>query len=362
MSRVTTPIALPTEDSVQEVPPDGRARGGVPSTGIDVGSCPVCGGEKALDLGLCLPCAGQLNSALAFVRPPRSALERAGVADRLKAVLPGDTLAEAVHLASGGHRAVAAVPAPAAGAVLSAFAEVGIPVRIAPTGTARGSLPNGLAAASTIAVVLGCVVGWMTSSAALLVASPMFGALLWLLAQRELRKPVVRGANALLPFPRPVREKVVGSLSGLPDGAARDLLSDVVRLARLLHERARDAGDDETPEDLGELLVLASEAAQDLARLDEIQDLLDGQPATGSQETGREADALVAAHSAHARLHSYLNDAIWVMGQASRRLAEGGGDAAELARLARDIDGRLRAHAAALDEVEDLLSSGSTDG
>ena len=125
---------------------DGRARADEPT--VDTGDgggqtdavasafatdstlCPTCGGGRRLDLGVCLPCAGEVGTALLFVRRPANGNDRAAIAHRLSSVLPSPATPEAIRLASGGNRAVAAVPALAADAVAAAFAQVGVPLRV----------------------------------------------------------------------------------------------------------------------------------------------------------------------------------------------------------------------------------------
>ena len=125
------------------------------------------------------------------------------------------------------------------------------------------------------------------------------------------------------------------ALMSLPEGTPRTLLSDAVRLGRLLWERAEVTGDVDIVEDTSELLALAADAATDLARVEEARRVMAGQKAEGAPAPATNAGAMEAVEASRQRLHDLLFDAVRAMGGANRRLPEVGGQGPALAQLAR---------------------------
>ena len=147
------------------------------------------------------------------------------------------------------------------------------------------------------------------------------------------------------------------ALMSLPAGTPRTLLSDVVRLGRLLWERAGVTGDVDIVEDTSELMALAADAATDLARVEEAGRVMAGQPAETEAALVRRTEALDAIEASRQRLHDLLLDAVRSMGGANRRLPEAGGQGPELARLADAIEISRAAEAEAVAEMKQLLVS-----
>jgi hypothetical protein len=143
----------------------------------------------------------------------------------------------------------------------------------------------------------------------------------------------------------------------LPVGTPRTLLSDVVRLGRLLWKRAAATGDVDIVEDTSELLSLAGDAATDLARVEEAGRVMASRGAESATALVRRTEALEAIEVSRHRLHDLLLDAVRAMGGAHRRLPEAGGQGPELARLAEAIETSRVAEAGAVEEMKRLLVS-----
>ena len=140
----------------------------------------------------------------------------------------------------------------------------------------------------------------------------------------------------------------------LPAGTPRTLLSDVVRLGRLLWERAAETGDVDIVEDTSELLSLAADAATDLARVEEAGRVMASQGTQSAAALVRRTGALEAIEVSRHRLHDLLLDAVRAMGGANRRLPEAGGQGPELARLADAIETSRLAQGEAVAEMKRL--------
>ena len=217
-------------------------------------------------------------------------------------------------------------------------------------------IPPGLGVVLVSVLMVGPLVG-LFSGNLLFLASPLYAGLLWILAQIHLRRPAACEGQNDPWLPRDVEERLVTALMSLPVGTPRTLLSDAVRLGRLLWARAAVTGDIDIVEDTSELLALAADAATDLARVEEASWVMSAQKAEGGASQGVCTGTSEAIDVSRRRLHDLLSDTVGAMGGANRRLPEAGGQGAELARLSDAIETSRVAQAAAGLEVNRLLVS-----
>jgi hypothetical protein len=196
----------------------------------------------------------------------------------------------------------------------------------------------------------------LLSGQLLFFGSPLYAGLLWILAQFHLRRPAACAGNSDPWLPSAVEERLVTALMSLPSGTARTLLSDAVRLGRLLWERAEGSGDVDIVEDTSQLLALAADAATDLARVEEAHRVMASQKPGGASALVTPKGPLEAVEASRRRLHDLLLDAVRAMGGAHRRLPEAGGHGPDLAQLADAIETSRLAQSVAVAEVERLLA------
>jgi hypothetical protein len=321
----------------------------------EVGSCVLCDGPDTLDLTVCLDCASRTGDGLVFVGQSLRRAERARVVEHMHGILPPGVDWEAFNLAAKGYLPLASVPLAAAKQVLGAFAQRSVPAQLIPKRWGVAPIPPGLGLVLLSVLMTGALVGW-ASGQILFFGSPLYAGLLWILAQIHLRRPAACSGKTDPWLPRDVEERVVTALMSLPVGTPRTLLSDAVRLGRLLWERARVTGDVDIVQDTSDLLALAADAATDLARVEEARRVMTGQGAEGASENVTNMGALEAIDASRQRLHELLLDAVRAMGGANRRLPEAGGQAADLAHLAEAIETSRLAQAGAVAEVNRLLA------
>ena len=321
----------------------------------EIGSCVLCNGPDPLDLAVCLDCASRTGNGLVFVRQAMRKAERANVVERLQGILPPGVEWQAFDLAAKGYQPLASVPLPAVGRVLGAFAHEGVPTHVTPKRWGVAPIPPGLALVLLSVVIVGSLVGLLSGNL-LFLGSPLYAGLLWVLAQLRLRRPAACGGKSDPWLPRDVEGRLVTALVSLPVGTPRTLLSDAVRLGRLLWERAAVTGDVDIVEDTSELLALAADAATDLARVEEAGRVMASRKAEGEAAHGDHTGAGEAIEASRRRLHDLLLDAVRAMGGANRRLSEAGGQGAELTRLADAIEVSRVAQAGAVVEVKQLLT------
>ncbi len=325
-----------------------------PTSVKEVGSCVLCNGPDTLDLAVCLDCASRTGDGLVFVGQSLRKAERGRVVEHLHGILPPGVEWEAFNLAAKGYLPLASVPLPAAEQVLGAFARKSVPAQLIPKRWGVAPIPPGLGLVLLSVLMTGALVG-LVSGQMLFFGSPLYAGLLWILAQIHLRRPAACAGKSDPWLPRDVEKRLVVALMSLPVGTPRDLLSDAVRLGRLLWERARVTGDVDIVKDTSDLLALSADAATDLARVEETRRVIVGQSGEGAKESVP-GGALEAIDASRQRLHDLLLDAVRAMGGANRRLPEAGGQGADLAHLADAIETSRLAQAGAVAEVKRLLA------
>ena len=322
----------------------------------EAGSCVLCDGPDTLHLAVCLDCASRTGDGLVFVRQTIRKAERASVVEHLQGILPPGVEWEAFDLASKGHLPLASVPLSAARQVVEAFAREGVPTQVIPKRWGVAPIPHRLGLVLLSVLMVGPLVGLFSGNLLFLI-SPLYAGLLWVLAQLHLRRPAACDGKSEPWLPHDVEEWLVTALMSLPVGTPRTLLSDVVRLGRLLWKRAAATGDVDIVEDTSELLSLAGDAATDLARVEEAGRVMASRGAESATALVRRTEALEAIEVSRHRLHDLLLDAVRAMGGANRRLPEAGGQGPELARLAEAIETSRVAEAGAVEEMKRLLVS-----
>ncbi len=317
-------------------------------------TCSLCGSPDPLDLTVCLECSSRTGDGLVFVSQSVKGHERQGVTERLQSLLPPGVDWETFDLAAKGHLPLARVPLGTAEHVLAAFAQRNIATHIIPRRWGVAPLPRSMSAVLFAVVVVGSFVG-LASGNLIFLGSPLYAGLLWILAQIRLRRPAACAPTARPWLPPDVERRVIAPLIALPVGTPHTLLSDAVRLGTILRERADASGDGDLVEDTAELLALAADAATEMTRIEQTRRVL-RRNARNPASSGTRREALEAIEASHRHLHSLLLNAVRAMGDAHRRLPSESDRAPDLVHLAKQIERSRTAHAAALSEVEGLLT------
>ena len=152
-------------------------------------ACSVCGESVSAPLALCWNCSSLAGDALVFVRRPENGSEHADAVQALLALLPGRPRSEDLSLAARGHKAVALVPLDEADRIKSLFRGHEVEVVVTPRSSARAPLPVGLRLVVGLILAAGGLAGVLVAPI-LLATSPLVAGLLWLSAQRQLRRPL----------------------------------------------------------------------------------------------------------------------------------------------------------------------------
>ena len=310
--------------------------------------CPICGDPSARGLATCLPCAGLEADGLVFAR--MSATGEGSFSGRLRSLLGYRGDPQGLELAARGHRAIAAVPLQSAGAVSASFAQMGIPVRIASARFGWAPLPATLALALVVMTVAGMAAGW-TSSPRFLLLTPLMLVLTVVLAQIRLKAPIIEPNRSVsLAGSEDLGRMVAGRLNRLASGSARQRLARISGLARILDDRLHRLEDDQAKENLRVLVESAGPVAEELARLEELDEFLD-EPGLADDPQGGEA--VRELEERKARLAGALDSAAHILERAAQGSPETRRSAAELPALARAIESRIEAW----DEVLSIIES-----
>ncbi len=352
---------FPTAGSMRDALLAGREAVDLPSLlyRVQEVGCPLCGTVDDLEIGVCPGCADGATraDALIIVSAPDQHKDRADLADRLS-----NRLGHAVRRADlrdvlSGVRPLASVPADSESSVISALREQSIPVTVEPVGTAWRRIPVSFLATVLAVIVAGLAAGQLAAPS-MMVATPLFGALLLSLAVRRIRTPVLRGSGQTRNrLPEAAERSVRQALATARPGPARSLLKDVVRMAAGVYEQDAAAP---SPGSLGEplegLVVKSCDLAVDLGHLDESLAILEARDRDGSGAVpdDRKLESLSRARQARDGLTQQLLAAVAALGRTRIAIASGESAAAGLSAFSSELEMSATAYADARREVEAL--------
>lgn len=312
-------------------------------------ACDVCGAPDRLGLGACAACADG-GSALLFLKGAARRSERSMLAGWLQGALPARPRSEEVRDAVAGARPLVALSPGAARRATAALRDRGVRSAIVARDRAWGRLPSGFALCLVAVLGFGLAAG-LRAEPSWLVVTPLFAALLSLMALRRARTPLwIPSPGPALALPPTTEREVRRALAELPPGRARRLLHDVARLAAALGDGAEDA-----PRGVAalvpELLGLSSRAALDLHQLEECLSVLETDPPAGVDEEAAR-DAIRRARMARDSLVARLGETVAGLGRARAAAVE---PPDELHGLLARLEEEVAARAVARHEVEALL-------
>ncbi|MDX1392913.1 MAG: hypothetical protein R3195_00925 [Gemmatimonadota bacterium] len=299
---------------------------GSPLSGLR--ACGVCGTPDALGLGTCIACGrGEGHRLLFLERPGRRADRRAlqgWLLDGLGATVETDAAAEAAE----GLRPIASLSGAAAARAVASLSAIGLSAADVPLARRWRRLPVGLLALMAGILAAGLFAA-STTSVGFLLLSVAFVGLTMSAALKRLGQPIwVPPETTVFGLSRSTELVVRAALDGLGGSRAREALTDLATLAAGLV----DVPDGEIPADVEtavhELLVLASDAALDLDRLDGGLAVLERQGGEGPIDVSI-AEAVAKAVEARVLLVRKFDEALASLGRlqaatanAPRRLVE----------------------------------------
>jgi serine/threonine protein kinase len=230
------------------------------------GRCLVCGEPDPTGLTLCARCgpAAAPTDQLILLDPvPGSA--RSERIDLLLTRFGRAKSGTSHHAVASGTQPLARVPQEVVLPALDRLASRGISARAVPVRSAWRAVPISLWAVSLAALVVGVAAGSRVHPM-LLWSAPLMAGLLVIAGVRMVRTPLLEGTPIGARLPDQLERAVLVTSASLPGGTARELFSGVIRLARLLLEGESVPAEQQAL--VGELIPVACQAAQSLARLD----------------------------------------------------------------------------------------------
>jgi len=320
--------------------------------------CVLCGDADPIGAGLCMACLGTGRSdsgddRLLFVEKVKSHSQKLEIEDWLEDVAGDESSTADIAATRRGELPLARVPAPAGPRVARHLRQIGIPVQITHPANLVGRLSVRLQVALSTSLVLGLAAG--TAAPAMLILTPAFTATVLFAAVRRQSRLFLAGTHAS-PLDPATETRVRSTLSGLTDGAARSLLADFVRLARLPSVDG-DQAECVDPHVVDELLASAEQLAQDLESLDAGLAVMERQAtfASGEVETGW-LETHDRVSRTRDRLVQRMLDALAALARARAAGSEAAlNESADLVELARELARDAELQAEARRDVEALL-------
>ncbi|HJU66583.1 MAG TPA: protein kinase [Gemmatimonadaceae bacterium] len=339
-----------------------RARDGsravVAESGVDF--CIVCGAPEPHGASICARCAPavlQHADTLVLIDAPASPADRDDTRRTLRALLPVVPVAIVERLLRG-DVALARVPRATAETVLEQLARRQLRARTVSVNRSWSMIPGRFFAMLVLIVAIGVPAGY-AAAPTLVWMSPIFAWLLFLLGWQTVQRPALVPEQRRSTLPSELDDRVTQTMSQLPAGSARALLSDIAQLAGALCGGGMSGRrSDEEQRLTVELVAAACDAATDLARLDETLLVLDGQRDRYDAPGDKWLEAMARTEGARDRLVQRLLEATSALGQARAQLAGGSADAsARVAELARGLALMSRHRDEAEREVDVLLGT-----
>lgn len=316
--------------------------------------CFLCGETDVLGMGICTHCAGDGKDAdtLLVVREPVHPDEAGAALASLLRTHPSRPLAEAAR----GRRPLLRIPHDGAAGVTDQLARHGIAVESMARRHGWSFVPTSLYALAAAVLAVGLAVG-LTRDPMFLWSAPLVAGLLLVGAQRHLIIPAVQAGPRSTALPADLETDLITCLRRLPSGAARSVLGDIIRIAQSAARRLEaDGAPAQVLEPLYAVLRGASEAASDLADLDEHLARFDRQQERFDPLPPTWLDGMAAVEQARDRVVQSLLDALTALGEVRGKWA-GRPDsaAARLAESAEALRSQAALRADAMAEVEAFL-------
>jgi hypothetical protein len=321
-------------------------------------TCCACGRPDVLGLGLCPECgsAGQASDSLVFLRRTAARSDRHTTGQRLAGLIGDRTDTADGRATIRGDQPLVRIPPAVAPFVVDSLERKGIPTRTIAMKSAWMTMPSHFFLMILSITVLGAMAG-VSGVPEMLVMSPVLAGLLLVAAQRSMTKPLIRAPQGDA-MPAAVEAAAMHAFSRLAAAKPRELLADLVGIARPLMRTLRAEGDPAgLAVTLDELIIAACATALETDHLAQTASVVRDEVGAGSHES-LEGDMLAAADrcdGAAAMGTRRLVEAVGAVADISGRTALDPGAADRLARLAQELRTGSGYRDDALREIDRLL-------
>ena len=227
-------------------------------------ACLICGAPDPLGLEICPNCCSgstKANNTLTLLRNPAGQDKREQLTQKLarQLGLPDSTIS--LREVVLGRKPLVCIPETSADRLLQSLAKSEIEARTVPKSQTWQLIPRSYYCLLVAVLGVGSLVSWWSS--------PLVVAILWGLAYRTVRTPLLEPSVSESQFPLDLQTQLIQTLGQLPDGTARTLLIDLIRLVQTLFLSFETAGiRSNVTESVSELLASSCRVAIELDRLD----------------------------------------------------------------------------------------------
>ena len=324
------------------------------------GTCSICGTPDLLEVGYCAGCAGAARSGsddrLLYLKPTGGFVGRRHVGDYLFRKLGGSVSRAAVANTVSGERPLLRVSSRRAAELAARLQEHGTAITTIQPSRAWTRIPTSFGVLLLATLVAGGLAG-LARVPVMLATTPLFATLLFLMAFRRLREPLLPSGGGVSDLPARVIGRVCRAAADLGPGRARDLLVELVALARGLYTDPEVRGMKEVIQPLDALLERSAAAAGALGALDEsVEVLVRNRQMRGATHTAPGLLTIERAQETADLLAVKLADAIAALGRARGAAALSARAAAsELAERALEIETDLEIRVIAMQDVKRAL-------
>src|SRR6266550_4367852 len=336
---------------------DGRAGGGggaAAPASADRARCVLCRTPEPFGIGVCPRCARRAaggDDVLVFLEWTTPGPARRAVREALEERIGTGVSAATRDSAAGGERPLLRVPAEAGARVVELLEAQGLPARTeSRTDSWRAQVPSPIVVLAGVVAAVGAVAGLAAAAPVLLVTSPAVAVGLVTLAAALRRAPVWNPwSTRPSTLPAGAERAAVRALAALPAGAARALLTDLLRRAGAVTTTGEGASQ------LDQLVIAACDAARDLAALEQHLGAFDARRDRLADAPPGWLDALSRCERGRDLLTQRLLEASAALSNWQAGAAQVDGSE-RLAELVRDLGEEGRRQEAAAREVAELLA------
>ncbi|HVH69331.1 MAG TPA: serine/threonine-protein kinase [Gemmatimonadales bacterium] len=335
-----------------------------PGSSAEKARCALCRGPEPFGIGVCPRCARRAGAGggaggaggaggddvLVFLERTTPGPARRAVHEALDERLGTVASAAGRAAAAAGERPLLRIPAEAGARVVELLEAQGLPARTeSHTSPWQASVPPPILALAGVVAAAGAVAGLAAATPVLLLTSPALAAVLVTAAAALRRTPIWNPAVGARPALPPEAERAAArTLAALPAGAARGLLTDLLRRATTVTVGAGGA------ERFDELVIAACDAARDLAALEQHLGAFDARRDRLADAPPGWLDALSRCERGRDLLTQRLLEASAALSDWQAGAVRAGGTET-LSELTRDLGEEGRRQEAAAREVAELL-------
>ena len=332
----------------------GGAGGAAAPASADRARCVLCRTPEPFGIGVCPRCARRAaggDDVLVFLEWTTPGPARRAVREALEERIGTGVSAATRDSAAGGERPLLRVPAEAGARVVELLEAQGLPARTeSRTDSWRAQVPSPIVVLAGVVAAVGAVAGLAAAAPVLLVTSPAVAVGLVTLAAALRRAPVWNPwSTRPSTLPAGAERAAVRALAALPAGAARALLTDLLRRAGAVTTTGEGASR------LDQLVIAACDAARDLAALEQHLGAFDARRDRLADAPPGWLDALSRCERGRDLLTQRLLEASAALSNWQAGAAQVDGSE-RLAELVRDLGEEGRRQEAAAREVAELLA------